>query len=183
MRLSVAQVGTIRHKTGHSLGVRDEVRLLLSREKKQNGFTLVELITVLVIVGILAVAVMPRFFDRTSFDSRAFYDQTISTLRYAQKLAIAQRRFVCVEIAGGVITLTYDKTPPSVAHTAAACPGSTLINPTTGASPYTMVAPSGVTVTAANFNFDALGSTAAKQTITVSGYGDVIVEAGTGYVH
>lgn len=33
--------------------------------KKQNGFTLVELIIVIVILGILAVAAAPRFFDFT----------------------------------------------------------------------------------------------------------------------
>jgi MSHA pilin protein MshC len=185
MRLSVKQTRVIKHETGHYFDTQAHAWLPGSGVKNQRGFTLVELITVMVIIGILSVAAIPRFFDRTAYDTRAFYDRTISTLRYAQKLAIAQRRFVCVGITGSVITLTYDATPPGPAHTAATCPGSALTNPATGATPYTLAATGGVTVTSpvAIFSFDALGSTAARQTITVSNYGAVIVEAGTGYVH
>jgi MSHA pilin protein MshC len=186
MRLSVEKGQTIQQETGQLSGTQAGVLQSGLHVTDHGGFSLIELIMVLVIVGIVAVVAIPRAFDRTSFDSRAFYDRTISTLRYAQKLAIAQRRFVCVGIAGSVITLTYDATPPSAAHTAASCPGSALTSPATGATPYTLAAPGGVTVTkspAAIFSFDALGSTAATQTITVSNYGAVIVEAGTGYVH
>jgi MSHA pilin protein MshC len=183
MRLSVEKDQANQQETGQLSGTQAGVLQFGLRVKGHRGFTLVELITVMVIAGILAVAAIPRFIGHAAFDSRAFYDRTISTLRYAQKLAIAERRFVCVGIASNVITLTYDETARSAVHTAAACPGSALTNPATGATPYTVTAPAGVTVDAVTFNFDALGSTAATQTITVSGYGDVIVEAGTGYVH
>ena len=39
---------------------------------RQRGFTLIELIMVMVIVGILAVFVAPRFFDAGLFRSRGF---------------------------------------------------------------------------------------------------------------
>lgn len=68
---------------------------------KSSGFTLVELVGVLVTVGILAVVAVPRFFDKSSFDARAFFDQTQSMLRYAQKLAIAQNREVFVNFTPG----------------------------------------------------------------------------------
>ena len=80
---------------------------LLSSPARQRGFTLVELIVIMVIVGILAVAAMPRFADRGGFDARGFYDATLSALRYAQKSAIAQRRNVCVAFsAAGVSPAT-----------------------------------------------------------------------------
>jgi MSHA pilin protein MshC len=143
----------------------------------QRGFTLAELITVLVIVGIIAAVAAPRFFERNVFDSRGFYDQVISTLRYAQKAAIAEHRFVCVTFTPGSITLSQGAT--------GAC-GGDLTSPT-GQTPYVVSAPGGVTLSGyTDFTFNALGrpSLAAKQNITVSGYGtSIVVEAETGYVH
>jgi MSHA pilin protein MshC len=183
MRLSVAQVEAIKQETEHCFGANAEVWLSGSRVKNQRAFTLVELITVMVIVGILAVVALPRFFDRNVFDSRAYYDQAISTLRYAQKTAVAQHRFVCVAFAADSITLTYDPTSPSPTHTAAACT-SDLTSPV-GVTPYTVTAPSGVTLSGfADFYFDALGKASAPQDITVSGYAThIAVVAETGYVH
>lgn len=141
----------------------------------QLGFTLTELITVMVIVGIMGAMVAPRFFDKNAFASRGFYDQTISTLRYAQKVAIAQHRYVCVAITGGnTIKLTQGA--------GTGC-GSPLVNPADGAT-YSITAPTDVTVSNAAFYFDALGKPSAKQSLTVSGYATAItVETETGYVH
>jgi MSHA pilin protein MshC len=152
--------------------------------KLTAGFSLIELIVVIIIVGILAVAVAPRFFDSSVFQSRGFADQTQATLRYAQKEAIAQRRLVCV---------TFPSTTRVVLRTAAnftdiAC-NTDLASPDgkypAGQTTYTIDAPNGVTLGGAGaFNFDALGSTAAQQTITVSGAtNNIVVEAETGYVH
>jgi MSHA pilin protein MshC len=54
-----------------------------------RGFTRVELLMVIVIIGILAVVVGPRFFDRKVFDERLFHEQLASAVRYAQKQALA----------------------------------------------------------------------------------------------
>jgi MSHA pilin protein MshC len=54
-----------------------------------RGFTLVDLMLVIVIAGILAAVVGPRFFDRQLFDDRLFYEESLGALRYAQKLALA----------------------------------------------------------------------------------------------
>ncbi len=142
---------------------------------REHGFTMVELIMVMVIMGIIAAVAIPRFFSNTTFQSRGFYDQVVSTLRYAQKAAIAQHRFVCVAFTTNSATLTTGAT--------VAC-GTNLISPT-GQSPYSAAAPSGVTLGGmANFNFDALGRPSAAQSILVSGYATLItVEAETGYVH
>ena len=150
-------------------------RLLVNRI---SGFTIVELITIIVIMGILAAMAAPRFFDRNVFDSRGFYDQVISTLRYAQKAAIAQHRFVCVSFpANNSITVTYGTTNSCVDGTLASPSGDPypLINRQTSFSGGVPPAP---------FYFDALGKPSARQDISVSDYAThIIVEAETGYVH
>jgi MSHA pilin protein MshC len=184
MRLNADQVDTNKQEAEHDFGVPGNVRLFDLHAKYQRGFTLMELITVMVIIGIVAVVAVPRFFDRTSFASRGFNDQVISTLRYAQKAAVAQHRFVCVGFTVSSITLTYGTT--------AACTSGGLTSPT-GQTPTalipTVAAPSGVTFTApaagTTFSFDRLGrAIAPPATITVSGYtASIKVEAETGFVH
>ncbi|QTF55827.1 pilus assembly FimT family protein [Stutzerimonas frequens] len=56
---------------------------------KQRGFTIVELIMVIVILGIISAVAAPRFFDRKVFDERFYFEEALSTIRYAQKLAVA----------------------------------------------------------------------------------------------
>lgn len=64
----------------------------------QAGFTLVELLTCMVIAGILAAAVGPRFFDNQTLVTRGFVDEVASSLRYAQRIAIASECSVRVTI-------------------------------------------------------------------------------------
>lgn len=144
---------------------------------------MVELITVIVIAGILAAVAAPRFFDRNVFDSRGFHDQVMAALRYAQKEAIAERRLVCVSYPSA--TRLQLRTAANFADVAC---NTDLANPSgsypAGQTTYTVDAPSGVTLSGNNnFNFDALGRTGAKQIISVSGADNIVVEQETGYVH
>ena len=151
--------------------------------KRWAGFTLVELIMVMIIVGILGAVAAPRFFDANVFKSRGFADQVQATLRYAQKEAVAQRRNVCVALAANTITLTIANA------SGAASPCVPTLALPTGGNTVSPPAGSGITLTdngsnSANFNFDALGRTAAPQLFAVSGAtNNIIVEAETGYVH
>lgn len=67
-------------------------------KERQAGFTLVELIMTMVILGIIAAVAMPRFFDTNVFQERGAADQVKAALRYGQKVAIAQRGAVSVNI-------------------------------------------------------------------------------------
>ena len=158
------------------------------KNKQATGFTLVELVVILVIIGVLAVAALPRFFDRTDFDARGFFDATMSALRYAQKTAVAQRRLVCVAFSPtGAVPATVTLRVAS-AFGAVGC-DTNLAGPT-GVAPYQVVAPSGVSFSStpaypADFQFLPSGSASADRSFGVTGYtgGSILVVAATGYVY
>jgi MSHA pilin protein MshC len=146
----------------------------------ERGFTLAELIVILIIVGILAVFVMPRFTGRQIFDTRGAFDEVGAALRYARQQAVAQRREVCVALAAGGISITRAPLPPP-----GSCDTTSLINPATGTA-YLLPMPAGVTIAAAaTIRFDALGRSNAAAGVRVNGDGSfcLAVEAQTGYVH
>jgi MSHA pilin protein MshC len=74
---------------------------------KNGGFTMVELIMVILLAGVLAAIGVSRFFNRAGYDADAFTEQARTMLRYAQKLAIAQNRPVYVQASSTSIALCY----------------------------------------------------------------------------
>lgn len=69
------------------------------------GFTIVELITVLVVMGVLGAVAIARFFDNGPIQAREFADQAKAVIRYGQKLAIAQNRPIYVSATGNRFAL------------------------------------------------------------------------------
>ncbi|MGC2165888.1 MAG: hypothetical protein WA632_07740 [Gallionella sp.] len=53
----------------------------------------------MVIIAVIAAVAVPRFFDNDVFQERGTADQIKATLRYGQKIAVAQRRPVNVVIS------------------------------------------------------------------------------------
>ncbi|UJF21982.1 type II secretion system protein [Shewanella sp. OMA3-2] len=53
-----------------------------------NGFSLVELVTTIILIGIVSVVVLPRFFSSSSFSAYTLRNEFISELRQAQLRAL-----------------------------------------------------------------------------------------------
>jgi MSHA pilin protein MshC len=155
----------------------------------QRGFTLIELIMVMVILGVLSAVAGPKIFNVSVFNARGFHDQTLAYLRFAQKTAVTQRRTVCVQFGTNTVTLTI---AAAVASTNCATPGALTVPMGTAG---VLNAKPGVTFDVAlpptDFNFDSLGqpitstgTAQAKQQFQVNGSANFIyVETVTGYVH
>ena len=60
--------------------------------------TLIELVTVILIIGILAIIAVPRFFSSTAFNASGYFQTTLSAVHYAQKLALASNCDIRVTI-------------------------------------------------------------------------------------
>jgi MSHA pilin protein MshC len=146
----------------------------------QRGFTLVELILVITLLGILSFVVATRMLDVDSVNARGFADRLESTLQQAHKQAIAQRRrvYVNVDAAAGRVRACFDA--------AAGC-AQPLPSPAGGVLDITT--PGGIALTSAvaQFSFDALGrpSLGATTVLNVTGGGathSVSIERESGYV-
>jgi len=126
--------------------------------RTETGFTIVELVFVLVLIGILAVSASSLFFNTSTYNQQVYFSQVLNSLRYAQKLAIATGCNIRVSNSpANAITVDMQLTGSSCTT------GSTYVSitdPVSKISPYQKVAPTGVTIVPSNnwpFYFDANG--------------------------
>lgn len=150
--------------------------------KRSGGFTMVELVVVMVLIGVLAAIGVPRLMGDNSMEAAAFGDEVVSALRTAQKSAAAKRRVVCATVASKAVTLTF-----SPAVDAPAC------TPTLNGEAYATGA-SNVTATPRNLFFqpdgritdDLAGATPARGTVAIllgtATRRTIRIEGSTGYV-
>lgn len=73
--------------------------------RRQRGFTLVELVMVMMLVAVITAMSAARFADREPFAVQGAADQLVSGLRLAQATALAQRRAIHVVLKADPATL------------------------------------------------------------------------------
>ena len=79
----------------------------------QKGFTLIELVMILVLVGILAVFVAPKLPNITSSRAISFSDKLRADIRYAQNLAMTRNRRTRVILTNTSYAITQDSSGAS----------------------------------------------------------------------
>jgi len=139
----------------------------------ERGFSFIELIVVIVILGILAVFALPRF-NLSSFQQAGFFQQALAAIRHGQKLAVASGCDVDVSITPTSCTLAWSGSP-------AGCP-STAIDNTASASANFCQGGTAAGSPSASITFDNIGRPDAQKTINF-GSRTLRVEAETGFTH
>ncbi|MCF6283342.1 MAG: GspH/FimT family protein [Candidatus Polarisedimenticolaceae bacterium] len=148
----------------------------------EQGFTLIELIIVILLIGILSGVGGVRFFSDIGYRQRGAADDVASALRYAQKLAISSGCAVQVSIDG--VANTYRLNQLSVDCTTGNFTRE-VFHPGTSATEYsnTIDAEVGLTSSVSPITFDARGVVTEGADVTVTvGSRNVEVIAATGLV-
>lgn len=127
--------------------------------QRLRGFTLIELIVVMLVLGIISTYAASRFFSRSAFDEAGFTQESLAAVRYAQKLAIASGCDIRLTFTANSIALEQwiDSANNSCDVNAPAPTIRPVAKP--GGGSFTIQAPGGVTLTAslAAFYYDQIG--------------------------
>ena len=140
--------------------------------KTISGFTLVELIVVILITGILSISVAPRFFGVSAYEDRKASDELLTALRHTQQMSMNRGGNIQLVLTATNFTVQISDSPP------------TPLRSPEGLSTYVKSFPTNVVVTPVptTITYDRLGRPDAGYVITL-GSQTITVEQETGYAH
>ncbi|WP_347330943.1 type II secretion system protein [Marinimicrobium locisalis] len=125
--------------------------------RAQRGFSLIELIAVIIVLGIISVVALPRFYSTDVAAVQSARDQTLTAFSTAQQLAMARASDANpIQITVSANSLNVTENGNSVTATG---------------SPYPITLPQGVTITGGtgSYAFDKLGRTSEGQLVIARG--------------
>lgn len=131
-----------------------------------SGFSLIELLVVILLLGILSVFAVGRLFDQNQFAARGFFDDTVNAVRFAQKLAVSSGCDVRVSLSSTGYVLNQRQDTCTTGTFTQAVP-----NPANRGNSYQNDKAAGLSVPAVNITFDARGLTSSDVTVTMAAAG------------
>lgn len=140
----------------------------------QSGFTLIELIAVIVVIAALSVTVVQRLIPASSYQLQGARDQLVTAFQAAQQRAMVRTAAVRLTTSGSQINILEDTNNDGVPDTSVMIAGQTY--------PLTLAA--AATLSSATFNFDRLGHTSENTVVVTAGSSSVNVNVtATGYIY
>jgi prepilin-type N-terminal cleavage/methylation domain-containing protein len=156
-----------------------------SERAAARGFTLPELVAVLILVATLAAVALPRLDGALAVRDDAFRDEVTAALRHAHKTAIAHRRLVCAALSSAGVQLAVAASNPAAACTTA-LPGfdGSAWHARRGGGAALAATPSSTLYfqPSGRITTDGAGATSARWTIDVGSTDALVVVGETGHV-
>ncbi|MDQ2075230.1 prepilin-type N-terminal cleavage/methylation domain-containing protein [Marinimicrobium sp. ABcell2] len=135
-----------------------------------RGFSLIELMAVILVIAVISVVAYPRFTDTNVASVQTGRDQALSVITYAQQIAMARAS------ATNPIEVIVSANSIDVRESGAS------LRPYADAYPESL--PTGVSATPATFQFDKLGRTTPSSiTFSRGGVTATIQVEASGYAH
>ncbi len=111
--------------------------------KQINGFTLVELVLMMLIVSVVSLTAAPLFFSLSTYNQQVYQDEVMNTIRYARKLAVATSGSIQVIVDDHSIALK-NRTEGSSCNSGTSL--ADIIDPVSNAAGYLRIAPNHATL-------------------------------------
>lgn len=128
-----------------------------------RGFTTIELVVIIMIIGVLAVFASGRLSQPDTFEARGYYDELVSATRYAQRYAVT---------SGCTVQIAINANNYALSTQDANCGFGTGVQRPDGGA-FSAGVPAGVLVTSGigNYLFDAHGNVNSGGNVTITGGG------------